>query len=121
LFFTHLQHYVEREKGNQDSSSQYLFHAPLEHSWPGSVIRGKLRAYSLIQREGRHYAYCLTHKGVKVAVLFVLFHQRLCGPLTPHSFITGRTALLFPNTRLEAAFHTADNSIRKIIEVLEAA
>lgn len=31
-------------------------------------------------RDGTRYAYRLTDKGVKVALLFVLFHQRLRGP-----------------------------------------
>lgn len=54
---------------------------------------------------------------MKVAVLLVLFHQRLCGPLA-HSAIgppTGPTHL--PKTELEAAFHKADNSIREIVEL----
>jgi hypothetical protein len=81
----------------------------------------KMRAHGLLQREGQRYAYRLTDKGVKVAVLWVLFHQRLCGPLA-HSLFHGRPDRThFFNTKLEAAFHKADNSIRQIIEILEAA
>jgi hypothetical protein len=36
----------------------------------------KMRAHALLERDGTRYAYRLTHKGVKVALLFVLFHQR---------------------------------------------
>src|SRR5271157_2487954 len=46
----------------------------------------KMRAHGLLQRDGRRYAYRLTDKGLKVAVLFVLFHQRLCGPLAHSLF-----------------------------------
>ena len=81
----------------------------------------KLRAHGLLQRDAQHYAYRLTDKGVKVAVLFVLFHQRLCGPLAHSLFHHQPDRTLAPNTKLEAAFHKADNSIRDIIELLEAA
>src|SRR5438128_2846134 len=40
----------------------------------------KMKAHGLIERDGSRYAYRLTDKGRKVAVLFVLFHQRVCGP-----------------------------------------
>ena len=38
------------------------------------------------QRDGTRYAYRLTDKGAKIALLFVLFHQRLCGPLANSLF-----------------------------------
>jgi hypothetical protein len=60
----------------------------------------------------------LTDQGVKVAVLF---HQRLCGPLAHSLFPCPPDRTHLPNTKLEAAFHKADNSIRQIIELLEAA
>jgi hypothetical protein len=81
----------------------------------------KLRAHGLLQREGRHYAYRLTEKGVKVAVLFVLFHQRLCGPLAHSLFHHEPDRTLGPNSKLETAFHQADDSIHQIIQLLEAA
>jgi hypothetical protein len=34
-----------------------------------------------LPRDGHHYTYRLTDKGVKVALLLFLFHKRLCGPL----------------------------------------
>ncbi len=81
----------------------------------------KMRAHALLERDGRRYAYRLTDKGVKVAVLFVLFHQRLCGPLAHSLFRHRPDPTLVPNTKLEAAFHKADSSIHQIIELLEAA
>ena len=81
----------------------------------------KLRAHGLLERDGQHYAYRLTDKGVKVAILFVLFHQRLCGPLAHSLFHHQPDPAMIPNTKLEAALHKADNSIREIVQLLEAA
>ena len=41
----------------------------------------KLKGHGLIERDGSRYAYRLTQKGVQVALLFLFFHKRLCGPL----------------------------------------
>jgi hypothetical protein len=41
----------------------------------------KLKGHGLIERDGARYAYRLTSKGVQVALLFLFFHKRLCGPL----------------------------------------
>jgi hypothetical protein len=41
----------------------------------------KLKGHGLLQRDGRRYAYRLTTKGVQVALLFLFFHKRLCGPV----------------------------------------
>jgi hypothetical protein len=81
----------------------------------------KLRAHGLLERDGQRYAYRLTDKGVKVAVLLVLFHQRLCGPLAHSLFRQQPDRTHMPSTKLEAAFHKADNSIREIVQLLEAA
>jgi hypothetical protein len=81
----------------------------------------KMRAHALLERDGTRYAYRLTDKGVKVALLFTLFHQRLCGPLANSLFHHRPDANFQPNSRLEAAVHTADVSIRNVIQLLEAA
>jgi len=81
----------------------------------------KMRAHGLLQRESHRYAYRLTDQGVKVAVLFVLLHQRLCGPLAHSLFCHRPDCTHLPKTKLEAAFDKADNSIREIIQLLEAA
>jgi len=81
----------------------------------------KMRAHGLLERDGQRYAYRLTDQGVKVAVLLLLFHQRLCGPLAHSLFRHRPDRTHLSNTKLEAAFHKADNSIRQIIELLEAA
>src|SRR5437660_1102527 len=74
----------------------------------------KMRAHGLLERDGRRYAYRLTDQGVKVAVLLVLFHQRLCGPLAHSLFRRRPDHTHHPNSKLETAFHKADNSIREI-------
>lgn len=79
----------------------------------------KLRAHALLERDGHRYAYRLTDKGVKVALLFVLFHQRLCGPLANSLFHHRPDATFQPDSKLEAAVHKADDSIGKVIELLE--
>jgi len=79
----------------------------------------KMRAHALLERDGTRYAYRLTDKGVKVALLFVLFHQRLCGPLANSLFHHRPQATFQPDSKLEAALHKADNSIRNVIQLLE--
>jgi hypothetical protein len=81
----------------------------------------KLRAHGLIQRDGKRYAYRLTDKGTKVALTFVLFHQRLCGPLANSLFHHQPNAGAKPKSKLEDAYHKADASIRNLIQLLEAA
>src|SRR6516225_5230499 len=46
----------------------------------------KLKGHALLERDGSHYAYRLTTKGVEVALLFLFFHKRLCGPLANSRF-----------------------------------
>jgi hypothetical protein len=81
----------------------------------------KMRAHGLIQRDGKRYAYRLTDKGTKVALTFVLFHQRLCGPLANSLFHHQPNAGAKPKSKLEDAYHKADASIRNVIQLLEAA
>jgi hypothetical protein len=81
----------------------------------------KLKGQGLIQRDGRRYAYRLTPHGTKVALLFLLLHQRLCGPLAHSLFHHRPDATLRPKSKLETAYHKADVSIQRIIQILEAA
>ena len=41
----------------------------------------KMKAHGLLEGNGKRYLYHLTEKGTKVALMFVLFHHRVCGPL----------------------------------------
>jgi hypothetical protein len=81
----------------------------------------KLKAHGLLARDGKRYAYRLTEKGTKVALLFILFHKQLCGPIANSLFHHQPDTNLRPSSKLEAAYHKADHSIQNIIQLLEAA
>jgi hypothetical protein len=81
----------------------------------------KLKAHGLLARDGKRYAYRLTEKGIRVALLFILFHKQLCGPLANSLFHHQPAANISPSSKLEAAYHKADHSIQNIIQLLEAA
>ena len=80
----------------------------------------KLKAHGLLQRDGSRYAYRLTSKGVQVALLFLFFHKRLCGPLANSRFHHPPNARHQPDSKLEAAYHRADKAIQQIVDPLSA-
>jgi hypothetical protein len=61
----------------------------------------KLKGHELIER------YRLTTKGVQVALLFLFFHKRLCGPIANSRFHYRPGPHYPPNSRLKAR-HLAD-------------
>ena len=81
----------------------------------------KLKGHALLERDGSRYAYRLTTKGVEVALLFLFFHKRLCGPLANSRFHHQPDARHRPDSRLEAAYHRADTAIQKVVDLLAAA
>ena len=81
----------------------------------------KLKGHGLLKRDGRRYAYRLTQKGVQVALLFLFFHKRLCGPLANSRFHHLPDSTHRPDSKLEAAYHRADKAIENIVALLEAA
>jgi hypothetical protein len=81
----------------------------------------KIKAHGLRERDGKRYAYRLTGKGTKVALLFLLFHKQLCGPLANSLFHHQPDPGARPKSKLETAYHKADASIRSVIQLLEAA
>jgi len=81
----------------------------------------KLKGHGLLQRDGAHYAYQLTAKGVQLALLFLFFHKRLCGPLANSRFHHKPDPAHRPNSKLEAAYHKADKAIQGIVDLLAAA
>jgi len=81
----------------------------------------KLKGHGLLQRDGTRYAYLLTEKGVQVALLFLFFHKRLCGPLANSRFHHQPDPAHHPDSKLEAAYHKADKAIQAIIDLLAAA
>jgi hypothetical protein len=80
----------------------------------------KMKGRALIERVNRGYSYRLTTKGQKVALLFLLFHHRLCGPLANSLFHHRPNPRIVPSP-LEAALHKADDSIQDVLALLQAA
>jgi hypothetical protein len=82
----------------------------------------KLKGHGLVERDGGRYRYRLTEKGHRVAVLFLMFHQRLCGPLAGGQFGHRPNELHRPKiSKLEQAYYEADRAIDKIVTMLLAA
>src|SRR5438309_1162536 len=54
------------------------------------------------ERDGSRYAYRLTSKGIQVALLFLFFHKRLCGPLANSRFHYQPEPIHRPESKLEA-------------------
>jgi hypothetical protein len=81
----------------------------------------KLKGHGLLQRDGSRYAYRLTSKGIQVALLFLFFHKRLCGPLANSRFHHQPEPIHSPQCKLEAAYHKADTAIQDIVNLLAAA
>jgi len=79
-----------------------------------------MKAHGLIQRIGRAYRYCLTDKGTKAALLFILFHKRVCGPLANSLFHHRTDEKLKPASKVETAYYKADNAIQQILQLLAA-
>ena len=81
---------------------------------------GKMKAPGLRERPGQSYGYRLTPKGIRVAALFVLFHQRVCGPRANSLFHHRPQPTPKPPTQIETAYYQADNAIQKLIHLLAA-
>src|ERR1700730_9772244 len=81
----------------------------------------KLKGHGLLERDGSRYAYRLTSKGFQVALLFLFFHKRLCGPLANSRFHHQPDADHRPKSKLEAAYYKADRAIQDIVNLLDAA
>jgi len=77
----------------------------------------KLKGHGLIERDGSRYAYRLSPKGVQVALLFLFFHKRLCGPLANSRFHHRPDPQHRPDSRLEAAYHRADTAIQRVVDL----
>lgn len=81
----------------------------------------KLKGHALLQRDGSRYAYRLTPRGVEVALLFLFFHKRLCGPLANSRFHHAPDPAHAPHSKLESAYYKADKAIQNIVDLLAAA
>jgi hypothetical protein len=82
----------------------------------------KLKGHGLLAREAKQYRYRLTEKGQRTAILFLLFHQRLCGPVAGSQFDHQPDASHQPQAgKLERAYYKADAAISDIVRLLRAA
>jgi len=76
----------------------------------------------LVERVAGKYAYRLTGKGQQVALLFLLFHKWLSGPLAGSQFHRRPDEAHRPKvSKLEAAYYRADKAIDNVIATLRAA
>jgi hypothetical protein len=80
----------------------------------------KLKAHGLLARIGRSYRYRLSDKGIKAALMFILFHKRVCGPLANSLFHHRPDETLKPPSKLEPAYHKADRAIQQVLTLLTA-
>ena len=80
----------------------------------------KMKAHGLIQRDPQHYCYRLTEKGIKVSLLFLLFHKRICGPIANSLFHFRPSLQGHSKSKLEAAYHKADKAVQNTIDLLAA-
>jgi len=80
----------------------------------------KMKAHGLLERIGRGYRYRLTDKGTKSALIFILFHKRVCGPLANSLFHHRPDESLKPSTKIEAAYYKADHAIQQVLDLLAA-
>ena len=81
----------------------------------------KLKSHGLLERDARRYAYRLTAKGVDVALLFLFFHKRQCGPLANSRFHYKPDPASRPNSKLQTAYHKAGKAIENMVNLLKAA
>lgn len=81
----------------------------------------KLRAHGLVERDGKRYCYRLTDKGTKVALMFVLFHKRVCGPIANSLFDRKTNQQHKPSSKIETAYYKADAAIQNVINQLAMA
>lgn len=82
----------------------------------------KLKGHDLLEREAGRYAYRLSSRGQRAAILFQLFYQRLCGPLAGSHFQHRPEERHRPTaSRLEQTYYNADRAIDQIVSLLCAA
>lgn len=80
----------------------------------------KMKGHGLVERDGKRYSYRLTEKGKRVAAMFVLFHQRICGPLANSLFHHKPEKTVTPPAKIETAYHKADAAIQKLVDLIAA-
>ena len=80
----------------------------------------KMKGHGLLECDGWCFAYRLTNKETRAALLFVLFHQRVCGPLANSLFQRCSAQTHAPLSKIEAAYRRTDHSLDHIIQPFAA-
>ena len=80
----------------------------------------KLKGHGLLAREKHRYTYRLSEKGLKVALMFALFHKRICGPLANSLFGTAPKSSV-PLSRIHAAFKRTEESLDALVATFKMA
>jgi hypothetical protein len=80
----------------------------------------KLQAHALLERDGRRYACRRTDKGIRVALMFILFRQRIGSPLANRLFNREPAPAQKALSQIEAAYHKLDASVHCLIDLLAA-
>src|SRR5215469_813147 len=60
----------------------------------------------------------LSDKGAKAALMFILFHKRVCGPMANSLFHHRPDQALKPASKVETAYYNADYTIQQVLELL---
>jgi hypothetical protein len=71
----------------------------------------------LLERGERRFACQLTDKGIDVALLFLFFYKRLCGPLANSRFHHKPAPENRPNSKMESAYHKADKAVENLVNL----
>jgi hypothetical protein len=77
-----------------------------------------MKAHDLVERIGHSYRYRLTDKGTKTALMFILFHKPVCGPLANSLFQHRPDEALKPASKIETAYYKADRAIQQVLDLL---
>jgi hypothetical protein len=80
----------------------------------------KRKSHGLLERIGRGYCYRLTDNRVKAALMFILFHKRVCGPLANSLFHHPPDETQKPPSKVETAYYRADHAIQQVLDLLAA-
>jgi hypothetical protein len=79
--------------------ASYLKGRRIAHHW---LCRNCL---TFEEHDASRYAYRLTTKSIQVALLFLFFHKRVCGPLANSRFHQTYDPAHAPKSKLGAAYH----------------
>ena len=80
----------------------------------------QMKGHGLLARDGQRYCHRLTEKGKRLAAMFVLFHQRICGPLANSLFHHRPQKTAKAPAKIEAAYPKADDAIQKLVDLVAA-